>query len=297
MYSFAALDHNNSVHPIVNALLGLGYKWNQDAPDFILLDHDSPKFYREIIDNHPQAKVIIYPHGEPFAFWWDGMWEVNERTAGYLAQSKGHGAVMRKYGYSKPVHTIDWYLSEQSEFKPAAKLDRVLFAPIHPLNNGFIHPSHRAANIEAYKALLGMPINLTVRYLGNLENNGLWADDSVTFIEGSKDGSTTPTDLVVSNLGTYFALSVASGIPCVAYNQDLPPVGGHSEETTLEAQNWKSYKEFVRYPYDLLNARFSALGVLDYATRHEAKKWRDRFIGEPLNADKLNKAIQTIMKG
>jgi len=288
---FGVKDHNSSVKPLVYALQELGHQGVANEPDMILLDHDSPPFYRGVIDQYPDARLVIYPHGEPFAFWWDGMWDTNPRTVGYLASSPGHAEVMRRYGYSKPIHEIGWYLSEIKAFSPAENLNNVLFAPIHPLNNGFMNPVHKAANIAAYQALIKMPIKLTVRHLGNLPSNGLWPVDGVTYKQGAKDGSTDAADLVVANLGTYFTLNVAQGTPCVAYNQAEPPAGGHSTDTMLTAQNWDKYKDYVRYPYDLDDGYPALLA----ASQMEAGAWKRRFIGEPLNINNLDEAVRAVM--
>jgi len=79
---YAIKDHNNSVGPIVTAMQELGHTPNTVTPDLVLLDHDSPPFYRRIIAQYPDAKIVVYPHGEPVACaGYDGMWEPHERTA------------------------------------------------------------------------------------------------------------------------------------------------------------------------------------------------------------------------
>ena len=287
---FAVVDHNNSVYPLASAVIGLGHEAANIDPDILLIDHDSPDYYRNIINACPRAKIVLYPHGEPYMFAWDGIWDVNPRTAAYLSSNPGCAEIMKAYGYPNPIHVIGWFRSEQSAFKPAKQLKRVVFAPIHPLNNGYLNKYHRGANIKAYEALLKMPIKLVVRHIGNLPSNGLWAVNGVEFVNGKLDGSTTEADLVVSNVGTYLATTVAQGKPCAAYGQDYPILDGHDDTNLRFSQNWDKYSHILRYPFDIEDG----YGALEMAASTEASDWRDKFIGEQFTAERLGDALKCL---
>jgi len=293
MKTFAVVEHNNSVMPIAEAMMKLGYTPDPSNPDILIIDHDSPPHYRNLIDNYPNSKVIIYPHGEPYMFAWDGIWEVNPRTAGYLSSNHGCAEIMRRYGYPNPIHVIGWTRGVQSEFEAIEHIERALFAPIHPLNNGYLNHHHKHANAVTYLALLEMPIELTVRHIGNLAYNGLWMDDRVQFVNGTLNGTTTEADLVVSNIGTYLSMTVAQGKPCVAFGQDYPILDGHSEDSLKYSKSWGMYGDYLRYPYDVSDG----YAALEQAAKTEATAWRDKFIGEPFTKEKLEIALEAICNG
>jgi hypothetical protein len=287
---FAAKDHNNSVAPILSAMVELGYIPDGENPELILIDHDSPPYYRHIIDQYPGATILLYPHGDPYMFAWDGIWEVNQRTAGYLSSNIGAAEIMRRYGYPKPIQVIGWYRCEQRAFAPTDKIERVVFAPIHPLNNGYLNKYHKQANIKAYKALLEMPIQLVVRHIDSLPANGLWPVGGVEYIDGRMDGSTTPADIVITNVGTYLATTVAQGKPVVAYGQDYPILDGHDDDSLRFSQHWDDYKDYLRYAYDIEDGFYA----LEKAACVEAAVWREKFIGEQFTTRRLERALECL---
>jgi len=287
---YGIVDHNNTIRPIVLAMNALGHSPVNDDPEIILIDHDSPEYYRNIIKHYPDAKVILYPHGEPYMFAWDGIWPVNPRTDLYLSSNEGAAEIMKRYGYEKTIRVIGWFRGQQKKWSPPEQLERVLFAPIHPLNSGYLNKFHKQANIKAYKALLNMPIKLIVRHIGNIPSNGLWPVDGVEFISGKMDGSITAADLVVSNIGTYLTVSVAQGTPVVAFGQDYAILDGYSDDTLRFSQHWDEYREFLRYPYDVENGYQALLE----ASENEAVEWRDKFIGDQFTVEKLGEALKCL---
>lgn len=225
-------------------------------------------------------------------FGWDGIWEVNPRTTAYLASNPGSVEIMRICNYPKPIHEIGYFVRKQGEFRPAKNLDNVLFAPIHPLTNGYLNPYHRNANIRAFEALLEMPIKLTVRHIDSLASNGLWHVDGVEFIQGKMDcKSTTPADMVVSYVGTYLSMMVAEGTPIAAFGQDYPHLDGYSDDDLRFCKSWDKYSFIFDYPFDISDG----YQALEYAAKHEATKWRRRFVGDPFTVEKLDKAMQAVM--
>lgn len=288
---FAVVEHNDSVYPIASAMIGLGHSVDNDNPEILLIDHDGPDYYHNIINAFPQAKIVLYPHGEPYMFAWDGIWDVNPRTAFYLSSNHGCAEIMRAYGYPNPIHVIGWFRGEQASFKPAKQLERVVFAPIHPLNNGYLNKYHKTANVKAYEALINMPIKLTVRHIGNIQSNGLWPVDGVEYVNGKLDGSTTEADLVVSNVGTYLATAVSQGKPCVAHGQDYAILDGYDSDHLHFSKSWDKYRNILRYPFDISDG-FKAL---ERAAGTEASTWRYKFIGKQFNMVKLEHALYGVV--
>jgi hypothetical protein len=98
-------------------------------------------------------------------------------TAGFVA-SCGHVEVIRRIGINYPLEVIGWYLCPMKPFQPRENYRKVLFAPIHPNNNGTLSSIDRKVNIDTFKILLALveagEIELTVRYLRKMDTGGIW---------------------------------------------------------------------------------------------------------------------------
>jgi len=273
--------------------------------DIFLIDFDGAVGYytKKIEDAYKDgATVVLYSHGAPVISAWDGIWEPNRHSALYLAQSPGQKEVMESYGYPIPIIVIGWHYCKLKTFKPVKDIKKVLFAPWHPHGSGFLAPLRMQANTDTYEKLCSMPYELSVMYVGDIIRNGLKKDGRAEFIESDKSINFSlkqidSADVVVSNLMTVASLAIARGKPVVVYGQHIFPCDGYAKEGLKFTAHWDNYKELMRYPYDISELKPKASQyLLQHAALHEATEWRDLFIGNPLDADKLFRVLEQILE-
>jgi len=274
-----------------------------EPADILLIDVDIPEGrYLPTIEawTAAGAKTVIYQHGAEPILIWDGIYKPSDRTVLNLVQSPGAKRVLEAYGYPIPVEVVGWHYCPLRDFRPSADIQRVTFAPWHPLGNGYLHPARAAYNQRVhdmlYAASVRMGFELTVRHIRPLSFNGIYPIDGVHYINARPDGNTeqiTSADLVVA-VGTYAYMSVALGTPTVMFGQDLRPFDGHDLSKHREVANWHLYRDIMRYPYD-----FDDVSPLDNlllrAATYEATDWRKMFIGEPLDAKRMVQLLQGIL--
>lgn len=292
-------NHQNKATGLALALYERGHQFVTDGYDLLLIDHDGPPYYRSQIDAAAAAGtgIALYSHGGLACVAWDGLWEPHPAVGVYLALSEGEADIMQAYGYPHPVEVVGWHWCPLSPFRPAREA-RVLFAPIHPLANGYMRPEVQEANRRAYAALRALDVDLTVRFIGDLALNGLSHEEPVRYVAGSPDNSFADIDaaeIVVASY-TFAHLAAARGRPLVMFGQDLVPWDGHSPETLRFAAHWPEYEHLARYPYDLGDPPGAGV-VLETAGRYEAREWAAQHIGPPLNVDKLEAALERAIVG
>lgn len=289
----AVRDHQNKSAGLRRALHEAGHVLTVHRPEMLLIDHDGPPFYREIIAAYAAQDVLIvlYPHGATSCIAWDGIWSLSPQTAAYLAQSPGEAEIMRSYGFPLEIHVTGWHYCDVFPQRALpARPKRVLFAPIHPLANGFMQEAHRRANAAAFANVLATscPRHVSVRYLGDLEAAGLWQEPGVEYHQGDPDNSTADidqADAVVSS-GTFAYLAIARGVPTVMYGQ-AHPADGHSAETVRRTRSWEAYRDLWHYPIDTFEK-------LRTTPPEAVAAWREKFIGSPVDPENLNRILHRI---
>lgn len=283
-------DHQNKGKPLARALAEAGHELTTIEPELLLIDFDGPEYYRRIIE-HFDVPTVLYPHGATAMAAWDGIWSLGDEIAGYIAMSKGQADILRSYGFPRPVYEVGWWWCDIEPYRPAERLDRVLFAPIHPLNNGYIRPEVAEVNRAAFADLLAhiCPDKISVRFIHSIEGCGLWREERVEYHQGQMD--TTVEDIetadAVVGYGTFAHLAAARGKPVVMFGQDLPLWDGHEPGKVKFAVHWDDYREIIRYPVN-------SIAHLDECNREPAIYWRERMIGYPLDIQRLNTAIEEI---
>lgn len=293
----AIKDHQNKAQGLAQALLQVGWDViyaGSGSADVLLIDHDIDRpGYRDLIDAYKTdgAKIVLYPHGANPMTVWDGLMEPYPVDA-CLVIAEGHRQVMEAYGYPHPIRVIGWPYGPQHDFQPAAP-DRVLFAPIHPLGNGYLHPSWAEANATAFRALLDYGRPITVRLIGSVQANGLWYAPGAEYVAGRMDGSTDgldDADVVVAH-GTFLSLAVAAGKPAVTFHQVQPTSDPEGPgEPLVPVRSWERYRHLMRYPFDLADPD----GIAKAAWWAPAQ-WRRRFIGDPLDPALLDHTLREIV--
>lgn len=297
-------DHQDKARALKDAIIQGGHELvNSYRADIMLIDWDGPlPHYLKTIERAYEggADIYIYSHGGYPLTCWDGVIEPHEYTAGYLAQTPGEAGVLERYEYPRPVHVIGWHYCGQKDFTPT-EIKRVLFAPWHPQGNGYLNPECKKANIEVMNTLSKLQnIELTVRYVGTLKDNGLEELPGVTYQRASRTiyealQAIDATDLVVANPGTVATLAVAHGKPMVMYGQDIRPHDGYSEETLKYVENWEKYKYYMRYPHDISGyGEVATWFVMQHAAAKEARDWRKKFIGEQFDPKAFVKLLEEL---
>lgn len=250
--------------------------------DVLLIDTDFPWAHDRIavIEQAHDfgAAVAVYPHGGEPLFFYDGICDPHPDVDAFLVTAAGHRQFQQRFGHKRIIE-VGWYWCPQ---KP---LDRrrprnVLFAPIHPWVDGVtIAPAFRDANRDAYDAVCGLDLKVTVRYQGDLEPNGIEPRPGVTLVAAADRDLNTAAidqhDLVVS-AGTFASLALARGKPVVMTDQHLVP---HNDHYTQPAATFEQYREEVRYPLSVGDAPLPEL--VERACDGDGEEWRERFVGPP----------------
>lgn len=296
---FAIAAHQNKADAFINALESHGYERVKTLPeaDFYLTDwtFTYTKFAGDVCWARELGKpVFLYPHtARP------GLWDFHAEqwpyTAANFVFAEGHAEVMRLCGYPCPVEVVGWSLTEIKEHQEAdyKKRLKVLFAPIHPNQNGWLHDADKDINYRTFITLLAISaIDLTVRHIGKLSANNVYEASTVEYIEGKPDGSIDDilaADVVIGAY-TFAAMAVALGKPTIVIGDALRPRQGQSDETTLFSLNWDMWKGYARFPFnfeDLIDDPVRAEATIKAVTfkNHAVEAWKRKFIGQPFEPD------------
>lgn len=283
------LDHQGKSLAIRDALAQAGCRIVDDPAraEVLLIDHDAPfhgrlAFVEACVANG--GKALLYPHGaEPTLMArWDGLAPASPLLSGALVTAPGHAEVARRFGYAHPVYTVGWSLCPLRPRQHHGRVANVLFAPMHP-------PWECGWNAPMFERLLELPVHLTVRHLGSLEENGLWDAPGVDYVRGDITGfdamiaQIDAADVVVAPKGTFMCLAVARGVATVTWRSTW----AKNDELTHDAANLDRYRAYVRYPFDGDDAPLWDLVRAAAADEARVARWRARFIGEPLSAGAL----------
>jgi len=274
-------------------------------PDILLIDFDAatPYYTKKIERAYQQgAEIVLYSHGAPVITAYDMVWESDSRVRVYLAQSQGQKEVMQAYGYPNPIEVIGWHYCKQKKFKPAKKINTILFAPHHPHGDGYLQPTVKQSNTDTYDKLKQTPYKLSIMHFGDIRHNGLRYDRGVDYIISEKSNKQSvkeidKADIVVSNLGTFASLAIARGKPVVVYGQDICPHDGFNDATIYYVKNWDKYRDMLHYPYDISKLKpKAAQHTIEFAAQNEAKEWREKFIGNSLDEDRLYEILKNLLE-
>lgn len=331
------LDHHGKAALIIRALRDQGFDVITEPSEIVngqvrvildfevlLLDSDSPHsvpawkfpFAREAARRG--IPIVLYPHGANPDLDYDGIRPMQLPVSMILRHGEGHTEIYRRIGLQVPVRGIGWSYCEMVDPAPTGRVDRLLFAPIHPWADGkTIMPAYQAANEQAYEAFLAHPAKTkTVRVWGDLEAAGIYEQHIHKWKPSSPDsermvctgcgvgttyctlrrqeeppeityvGADAPQveqidahDAVLS-YGTFAYMALARGKPTVMYGQDIPP---QDDQHTVTAANWGRYRDYMRYPVDTLDG-----------FGEDVAEWRRLFVGEPLDPVALADAVRSV---
>lgn len=258
--------------------------------DVLLIDADVPlPGYIEHCDQH--AKVILYPHGAgAHCVGGDGQWPIHPNTVGRFVYGEGQAEVLKLAGYPRQVEVSGWSLCDLRPFRPTIPRT-VLFAPTHPMSDGWMDPTVLAANTRIFELLLALPYKIKVRHVAAghpLSTIGIpvCSDveyEEVPFTVQHGIAAVDTADIVIAGSGTFPSLALARGCPAIMFAQIKPDDHQNGSPDPRPALNWPAYRELARYPLDA--DQIETADELDDLI-HEAcaddaptADWRDRFIG------------------
>lgn len=265
--------------------------------DFLIADYEG-RCPVDIAAILKQGKcAFIYPHAALTFISYDGMYPSNLNVTTNFVPSYGQRVAMWKYGYKCKVVPVGWSYSPIRPFAPMPNDDlRILYAPEHDVSRtrkrfrGSYGEERWKQNADAFDKLLEIPNSkLTVYYANDMykDQNIVPGKAGVTYIKSDlrMDSAIKLIDSGKYNLvvafDTFAWISVAMGMPTLMYGQDLRWHG-----VLGPARHWDDYKNYIRYPYELLSQDFTP-DIIPEIMKSEKKilDWKDRFIGIPFDAD------------
>ena len=296
---FFLTDHQGKGYPYAQALEVNGWERVNNAAEEIRLafydmDAGDNRGFRRGLDmlHERGVPVMIYPHSGRPSLFWDGMYEIWPHTRAFIAIAEGHREIMRMYGYPLPVEVCGWAMCELRDFQPVKLSDKpleVLFAPIHPNRNGWLHPAYRAYNTIIFQKLLETPgIRLSVRHIMSLALNGIWQAPGVKCILGTTKPATEQideADLIIAHQ-TFPFLAAARGKPLIMAGDDMNALSGNAWDNIRWAVHYDDYRELLRYPLEAEAARSGRAfrAMIERACSEDCGgEWRERLIGRPFN--------------
>lgn len=306
--TFFCYNHQGKADAFVEAFRDAGYSFRSlTEAEVILMDIDIPGRMNRLTTRLKSAKArsFCYPHSARPFLGWDGFYKTSQYTTAVFCFTEGHREVLARYGLKKPTHAVGWGYSELRPFLPRTVANsklKVLFAPIHPNRNGTLPSIHRRLNANTFTILLDLlsagKIDLKIRYLRELSQNGLWADDRVTYIQGETKldqvSDMDEADVVVSH-ETYAHIAVARGIPTVMMGEWYAHQGMTSDGREKAVDSWDKYKDLLMFPLDILATKDPYELLLKACESDEdIRDWRERMIGcEPFNGQKFIEYIES----
>jgi hypothetical protein len=302
--NFYVFNYQHKGKPYFNALRSRGHKPIARIADVSLFDRDiyitapshTVAHVQQQIDRG--SKIIIYPHSALPPWWYDGLVDVKDYLAAVIVIGEGQKEAMKIIAPNTKTIVCGWPWCTQKPFSAPDKVKRVLFAPIHP-SGGRLRPEALQANKQIFRELKhvqrAMDLEVTVRYIHDLDKQGLKPYGKFRWIKGATDGNTKDIDEadVVIAEGTMMYLAVARGKPTIGINQHLPARANKNSDK-YTPHNWDKYGPDIAYPINYQEGRLGEL--IEQAAAGEQTEWRERLIGESLDPFKFSALIEEIWR-
>lgn len=300
---FICFNHQGKADALVSALAP---KFSQLTAEvynhrvkFALTDSDIKGRQRQLTKIREAGCNVffVYPHAARPSMINDYYPRWNYTTAQFVV-NECHAEVLRAYGYDKPLIGIGWMLCPLREFQPKQRARNVLFAPIHPRNA----PQDRDVNARTFARLYphvqSGEINLTVRHVGDLLDNGLTHEAGVNYIQGKMNqdyGEIDAADVVIGHQ-TAAWIAVARGTPTVMTGEDMPTHFRRYDQQYDDVRSWRRVAPLFQYPLDIL-AENDTMRLLNRAVRSDAEiaDWRRRMIGDAFDPLKFVTIVESFI--
>ncbi len=294
---FRMSHHQNKENAFERALRSRGWHesryFRSQHVVFGLFDADWRAKDIEDLNGKP---YFLYPHAARPMVQYDGCVEPRKDCRTMFVSAPAGVHLMSVIGYPCEVVEVGWSLTPIRPFEARREAKNIVFAPIHPNSNGYLHNVDKGLNKAVYDRLLKYAeqtgATVTVRFCRNINDNGLGEeyareDAGIVWKQARPDGSTDDiltADLVVSHQ-TFAYMSIALGVPTVMMGEDIAPRSGNAEIGFSYSAHFDDYKEYLMFPLDILNGETADVINTAISTDEPIKKWRDRFIGKPFNGE------------
>lgn len=215
----------------------------------------------------------MYPHGaNPILEWDTRPLHPNVQLA--IVHGSGQAEVMAAYGLPARVEVVGWSYSELAPRRYPNSVRRILFAPSHPLLNGYDPTDHELED-RVLRALCESGAEVIER---RWKPGGSLAHDDID-----------AADLVVAE-GTVAYLAAARGVPLIMYGQDTCPDIGR--EAPVLPKQWEEYRHLYRYPFDFADAPLPDLIAAATRPNDLIDTWTDRLVGGPFDARRVAELVE-----
>ncbi|MFA5715011.1 MAG: hypothetical protein WC998_04695 [Candidatus Paceibacterota bacterium] len=293
-------QYQNKGQAFKTALIKAGHVEDLDAPDVALFDRDryihNDREPRREVCAYINSTIMVYPHSALPPWWYDGLVALHDYVKCVFVIGEGQKRAMNIIAPQARVETTGWPWCEVKPFNRPDEIRNILFAAIHPAG-GKLRPEALEANQSIMRDLIALPqskYNISVRYVENRMRQGLRRYESINWIRGTADNSTTDidnADLVIAE-GTMMHLAVARGKPVIGINQHLPcRTNNHSDLYT--PHNWDKYGSGIAYPINYGDAPLEAL--FDRAMT-EQTQWRKDFVGDEMDPIMFAGKVENVWK-
>jgi hypothetical protein len=294
--------HQNKEKPFAEEMRRAKWVFNDKTPHVALFDRDAYMMYESGKQREPfervsyfsknEVPIFIFPHTAIHHWWYDGILDIEPYIRCIFEIGEGQKEVMKIISPETNVEVCGWPWCKQKYFQQPKELNSVLFAPIHPDGSGSIRPECFESNRQIQQELLELGVNVTCRYIGNLEVQGLEKTDKWTWIRTRPNNyyrDIDDADLVIAE-GVFMYLSVARGKPTIGINQHLA-VRANINPEKYTPHNWDKYGHILAYPINYKEGHLSKL--MDLALKEEQLDWRKRLIGNDMEffAEKIEEML------
>lgn len=295
--------HQGKENTFKQALSARGWRESQYSKSRVAFGLFDADWRPDDIDRLLGKPYFLYPHAARPMVQYDGC--VSPRTdcrAMFVSAPAGRH-LMEVIGYPCEVVEVGWSLTPIRDFHPKEKAENIVFAPIHPNANGYLHEVDKKLNQESYRRIVRYAerhgSTVTVRFCRDINDNGLAelmadAHPSVIWKQAYPNGDTQDimnADLVVSHQ-TFAYMAIALGVPTVMMGEDVPPRTGNAEFGFCYVRHWDDYKDYMIYPLDIMDEDPEETISMAISTDDGIREWRDAFIGNPFDPDFFVRSIE-----
>jgi len=300
--NYFVCNHQYKGRPYHRALHACGHRPLSRAADVALFDRDwymhNDQKPRAIVTEHLErgAVIMIYPHSALPPWWYDGLIRIQPYVACVFVIGEGQKAAIRIIEPAVNVEVTGWPWCPQKPFEQPRELRQITFGPIHP-TGGRLRPEAYEANKAIFHALKRIQSStgckVVVRYIGDLEQQGLRPYHRFSWVKGKPDGKTSEIDAadVVIGEGTFMYQAVARGKPTIGINQHVA-IRANKTCEKYTPHHWDVYGPGLAYPINFGDAPLSSL--IDRAMGGEQTVWRENFIGKSMDRKRFSETVEGI---
>lgn len=295
-------NHQHKGQPYHRAMKAAGHTANLRKADVTLFDRDqvmnsTQPCYQVTEQLERGSLIMIYPHSALPPWWYDGLVPVRDYLSCVFVIGEAHKAATSVFMPGARVEVAGWPWCAQKPFKAPKQVKRVLFAPIHLA--GGLRPEAYEANRNIFRELKRIKRNenveIVIRYIGELQEQGLKPYREFEFVEGFRDGATGEIDRadVVIAEGTFMYLAVARGVPTIGINQHLP-TRANKNYARYTPHTWNDYGHLFSYPINYKPGQLRKL--IEQAAAGEQSEWRAANIGKTMDPLAFAETVEGIWR-